>query len=145
VTREDWTVVGVGDRWRHDDGVGIAVAGRLGAHVATGEPVALLELLDGAGGAIVVDAARSGTAAPGTVHRIDVSRTALPEPLTRGSTHLLGLGEAIELARALGRLPPRAVVYAVEATDFSVGVGLSPPVAAVVDAVAQAVRVEVDA
>ena len=135
-------VIGVGDRWRHDDGVGLEVAGRLGAHVAAGEPVALLELLDRAGAAVIVDAALSGTVAPGAVHRVDVSRTALPQQLTRGSTHLLGLGEAIELGRVLGRLPPRLVVYAVEGADFSVGVGLSPPVAAAIDAVVQAVRAE---
>lgn len=41
-----------------------------------------------------------------------------------------GLGAAIELARALDRLPGRLVNLAVEGTDFDLGLGLSPPVAA---------------
>jgi hypothetical protein len=33
--------------------------------------------------------------------------------------------EAIELARALGQLPPRLIVYGVEGADFTAGEGLS--------------------
>ena len=47
---------------------------------------------------------RSG-AAPGTTRRLDASRERLPAELFRGSTHALGLAEAVELARALDRLP----------------------------------------
>ncbi len=53
-----------------------------------------------------------------------------PPRVFRGSTHALGLGEAIELARALGRLPGRLLVYGVEGADFGTGEGLSPAVTA---------------
>jgi len=39
-------------------------------------------------------------------------------------------GAAIELGRALGRLPPRTIVYAIEAESFAAGAPLSEPVAA---------------
>ena len=45
------------------------------------------------------------------------------------STHGLGLAEAIELGRALGRLPARLVVYAIEGQGYATGAPLSPPVA----------------
>jgi hydrogenase maturation protease len=46
----------------------------------------------------------------------------------RCSTHALGVAEAIELARALGRLPARLEVYAIEGARFTAGAGLSPAV-----------------
>ena len=41
------------------------------------------------------------------------------------STHAVGIGEAIELARTLDRLPGRLIVYAVEGHRFDAGLGLS--------------------
>jgi hydrogenase maturation protease len=139
-------VIGVGNPYRRDDGVGPAVAARvadgLGSgdhrHVRVcehdGEPAGLLDLWDGARTAIVVDSVRSG-AAPGTVHRTtlhDAARAAAP----RGSTHGLGLGDAVELARALGRLPQTMVVVGIEAGDTGHGSGLSDPVADAAERVA---------
>ena len=46
------------------------------------------------------------------------------------STHALGAGTAIEMARVLGRLPAALAVYAVEGATFTLGAGLSPAAAA---------------
>ena len=46
--------------------------------------------------------------------------------------HGFGLNEAIELARALGQLPPRCIVFAIEGEAFETGAGLSSAVAAAV-------------
>ncbi|NUP54046.1 MAG: hypothetical protein HOW97_43025, partial [Catenulispora sp.] len=53
------------------------------------------------------------------------------------ATHALGPGAAIELAGVLDRLPERLVLFAVAGADFSLGPGLSEPVAAAVRAVAR--------
>jgi hydrogenase maturation protease len=135
-------VIGVGNALRSDDGVGPAVADRLralaaGVDVVTceDEPTRLLDAWSGAEAALVVDAVSSG-AAPGSVHRFDASAQALPAGVFRGSTHAFGVGETIELARALGRLPQRVVVYGVEGAGFAAGEGLSPEVEAVVEPLA---------
>jgi hydrogenase maturation protease len=95
---------------------------------------------DGAADAVVIDAASSGAAA-GTVHRFDATGGALPAwSRSSTSTHAVGLVEAIELARTLGRLPPRLVVYGIEGERFEAGTELTPAVAAAVEAVAAAVR-----
>jgi hydrogenase maturation protease len=144
-------VAGVGNAMRRDDGAGLAVARRvreLGApdgvevRAAEGEPVGLLELWDGRDAVVLVDAMRSG-AAPGTVRRLDASAGPLPRWL-RGSTstHAVALAETVELARALGRLPPRVVVYAVEGERFDAGAGLSDGVAAAVERLGEAVLAE---
>jgi hydrogenase maturation protease len=133
-------IIGVGNRWRGDDAAGLEVAARVpGAVSAEGEPVALLDLWQGASAVTVVDAVSSG-AAPGTIHRLDASDAPLPAALAGPSTHLLGLSEAIELARALGRLPARVTVYGIEGEDFSAGAGLTPAVLDACAALADSLR-----
>jgi hydrogenase maturation protease len=131
-------VIGVGNVYRGDDAAGLIVARRLrergvDALEQEGEPVSLVELFAQRDAVMLVDAVQSG-APPGTVHRVDVSDAPLPRKL-RGSTstHAVGLGEAIELARALGRLPPRVVVYGVEGAHFDTGAELSPEAHAAIE------------
>ena len=107
-----------------------------------GEPTSLIDAWEGADAVWLVDAVSSGVEA-GTVHRLDASEAELPTELFRASTHHVGLAEAVELARALGRLPAQTVVYGIEGKSFQVGEELAPAVAAAVDPVAQAVREEV--
>ena len=96
------------------------------------EPSRLLDAWQDADLALIVDAVSSG-GEPGTVHRFDASERGVPSGVFRGSTHAFGVGEAIELARALGRLPRRVLVYGVEGKEFAAGEGLSHSVAAAID------------
>ena len=144
-------VVCIGNRWRSDDAAGLAVAeglrGTLPEGVALleceGEPTALIDAWEGAELVWLVDAVSSGDR-PGTIHRLDASEHELPAALFRASTHHVGLSEAVELARALSRLPRQTVVFGIEGGDFQVGNVLSDPVALAVGQVVEAVRKEVD-
>jgi hydrogenase maturation protease len=91
--------------------------------------------------AVVVDATSSG-AKPGTIIRLDVAATAVRSSLFRYSSHAFGLAEAIELARALGQLPRRLLVFGIEGADFTMGEGLSPEVNAAVPTVVAAITDE---
>jgi hydrogenase maturation protease len=106
------------------------------AQVYEGEPTGLIDGWADAGGLWLVDAVASGAAA-GTLHRLDAARDPLPAALTGPSSHHVGLGEAIELARVLDRLPELAVVYGIEGGCFDVGEGLTAPVAAAVAALVE--------
>jgi hydrogenase maturation protease len=53
----------------------------------------------------------------------------LPRELFHHSSHLFGIAEAVEMARSLGRLPLRLLVYGIAGEHFSYGEGLSPRVA----------------
>jgi hydrogenase maturation protease len=129
-------VIGVGNAWRGDDGAGLAVTRRLrelapaGVEVREieGDATALMDVWSGADRVVVVDAAKSG-APPGTVRRFDAHAAALPARLLRSSTHVFGVPDAIELARALGRLPATIEVYAIEGASFAAGDRLTPSVA----------------
>lgn len=142
-------VVGVGNTDRGDDAAGRAVSrwlrGKLPDGIVVldhdGEVTALLACLETVDTAYLVDACMSG-AQPGTVHRFDAAATPLPQQMFSLSSHGLGLSEAIELARALGQLPRRCVVYAIEAASFEPGAALSNAVAAAVAVAGRRVRDE---
>ena len=144
-------VIGMGNPLGRDDGVGLSVARQLKALVQPGVEVRIhrgsgLGLMDtwkGAAAVVVVDAVSSGAPA-GTVSRFDASTRPLPQQLgTTCSTHDFGLNEAVELARAVDRLPGRFIVIGVEGADFTPGSGLSPAVDGAVEKAVEAVLQEI--
>jgi len=136
-------VIGVGNPFRRDDGVGPALVAaarpRLPPEVdvveVDGEATALLDAWAGAEVAVVVDTVTTGARA-GTVHRLEVGRDPLGSPSRFATTHALGVGEAVRLGAALGRLPRRIVIVGIEPGDLAHGPGLSDAVAAAVPAAA---------
>ncbi len=169
-------VIGVGNEFRRDDGVGPEVLSQLGGAVpatvrlvaSDGEPARMIEAWTGADLAVVVDAlqvsagrpatgqaatgqaatgqaatgqaatGQAGGPAPGRTYRLVIDEVTA-EPATAVSSHGLGLGDAIGLARALDLMPARLIVHAVEVTDCGYGVGLTPAVAAAAATVTSAV------
>src|SRR5690242_13621602 len=101
-------VIGIGNPDRGDDAAGLLAVRSLGDLAGrgidlverSGEATELLDALEGADWAILVDAAAG--IAPGTARRFDATAAALPASMTSASTHGMGLAQAIELARALG-------------------------------------------
>lgn len=140
-------MIGVGNALRGDDGAGLEVARRLRGEpgievlIHEGEGWDLLELWSGAGTVVLIDTVRSG-AAPGTIVRFDAGSRPLPGTLWRRAGHAVGVAEAIELARTLGRLPGRLVVLGVEGEQFETGGPVSPAVQAAIEPLLTAVRSE---
>jgi hydrogenase maturation protease len=109
----------------------------------SGEATALIAHMDGAEQLLLIDACVSG-APPGTIHRFDVSSASMPAVASAFSTHGFGLAPAIELARALGQLPRRTIVYAIDGMSFEAGAPLSPPVAAAVPEAVRRLHAEIE-
>jgi hydrogenase maturation protease len=134
-------VIGIGTA-RADDAAGLAVADLLAARALPDGVVALrctrplpdlLDALDGADAAVLVDAARTG-GVPGSIRRLapgELARQRSP------SSHGLGVAQALALATALGRAPVRVEVVAIEAAQMECD-ALSPAVAASIGAAADA-------
>lgn len=142
-------VIGIGNPDRGDDGVGYAVARRIGdlagAEIScvSGEPTEIIDLFEGRDSVWLVDACKTGAPA-GTLFRVDLSIGPLPEAAgSDASTHGFGVGMAVELARSLGVLPTCCILHAVEAGQYDHGAGLSPEVAAVVNVLADRIAREV--
>jgi hydrogenase maturation protease len=140
-------VIGVGNDLRADDAAGLEVARRLfeepgiAVKVHGGEAIDLLELWRSADAVVLVDTVRTGEAT-GTIHRFDATSNPLPLPLQGSSSHTIGVAEAIELARTLGSLPQRVIVYGVEGARFALAGELSDGVQRTIEPVADAVREE---
>jgi hydrogenase maturation protease len=121
-------VIGVGSP-HGDDAVGLAtlegLTGRLPAAVelrrCEGPALDLLDALDGADAAILIDATRSGRA-PGEVHCPAPEGLREPRAL---SSHGIGVAQALALAHSLGRAPSRLALVGVEAGPLG-GAELSP-------------------
>ncbi len=133
-------IVGCGNVDRSDDAAGLLVARRLSelgvdAREHPGEMLTLMDAWNGVADVILIDAVMSG-AAPGAITRWD-GAAPLPREPFRCSTHALGVAEAVELARALGRLPPKLILYGIEARKFDRGGSVSAEVADAVERLAQ--------
>ncbi len=141
-------VIGLGNPDRGDDGLGHAALRLLAGTVAA--DITLLQRNAAGPGllddwrdfdkVILVDAAAGPN--PGQIHRLEATSPGLPMPLAPGSTHGLGLAETLALAKALGRLPPQLVIYAMEGADYSFGAALSPAVAAAMPRLAVRLRAQ---
>lgn len=134
-------IIGIGNPVRGDDAAGLRVVEALGISDTVvqhdGEPASLIALWEDHEEVVLIDAVTSGAAA-GTVVEIDAAASMLPAGMCH-STHALGPAEAVELARALGKLPSRITLLGIEGGEYAFGTGLTEEVEAAVDEVVRRV------
>ncbi|MCX6826868.1 MAG: hydrogenase maturation protease [candidate division Zixibacteria bacterium] len=125
-------LIGIGNEFRGDDRVGLEIVRSLKKQApvflevreASGEGATLMEMWKDADAVILVDAVRSGQP-PGTIFRLDPNARPIPTKFFSYSTHTFGVAEAVEMARALGRLPGQMIIYGIEGAFFNMGIDLS--------------------
>ena len=113
-------IIGIGNPYRGDDGVGLRITQDIKKkspdHVnvieQSGDGISLMDSWKDADAVILIDAVHSG-AQPGTIHRFDAHTQPIPAKFFHYSTHVFGVAESIELARALKQLPPLFIVYGI--------------------------------
>lgn len=135
-------VLGVGNRYRGDDGAGLVAIDALEKkipkevhlHRVRSDIGEVLDLFARYPVVYVIDAY---AAAPSEEpwRRIDLMREPVfvENPLT--STHGFTIKEAFELAKTLGGLPSTLILYAISGRFFSLSAEISPAVLAAVDQV----------
>ncbi|PWR23115.1 hydrogenase maturation protease [Zavarzinia compransoris] len=137
-------VIGCGNPNRRDDGAGPAVIARLrqagvggaGLFDAGTDGMAVLYAARGCRRLIIVDAARTG-AVPGAIY--EVPGEILAAPHRPGMTlHDFRWDHALHAGRRIygDQFPGEVTVLLIEAGDLDFGLGLTPPVATAVEAVA---------
>jgi len=144
-------VVGIGNPFRTDDGIGPTIIERLEKRIATvnaspgsidydtvqldGEPTRVIEAWDQRRLAVICDAVCWG-AEPGTVHEATVADLdGITPPESLASSHAAGVAEAVALGQELGRMPDRLIVVGIEPASVAFGHGLTPEVAGSIDVV----------
>lgn len=144
-------VIGLGNTCRSDDSVGRRVARRLASEAdsafqvqeSSGEGTSLISKWKASDFVIVVDAIDTG-GMPGFIRRMDAHVDSIPaEQFFHSSAHTFGLGEAIHLASAIGRLPRKLIVFTIEGRNFSCGTAITPEVRGAIDTVVQKIRAEI--
>ena len=147
-------VAGIGNVFLGDDAFGVEVARRLATEpgapgvdvidVGTGGVHLAYELLDGRWAALVLVDAIDRDDAPGTLFVLEPELCpdgppgdakpadgAVRAPVADG--HGMDPGTVLELLQALGAMPERVLVVGCQPGEVVARMGLSPPVAAVVD------------
>jgi hydrogenase maturation protease len=132
-------VIGLGNRYRRDDGVGVLAAQELNRLALPGvrvlsdiaDPMRLIEAWRGAALAVLIDAAVGASAAPGAVRRCDLSDLAAASGEL--SSHGVDVARTHALGTALGRVPGELVLLTVEVADVGHGAGLTAPVSGAVE------------
>jgi hydrogenase maturation protease len=141
-------VAGIGNIFFADDGFGPEVARRLGEeelpdwvkvedfgirsiHLA-------YELMEGYDELVLIDATPRKEDEPGTVYLIEPDFSELEGTLL--DAHTMNPATVFSMLDNLGGEPPRTVIVGVEPLSDDEDIGLSPPVAAAVDAAVQTVK-----
>jgi len=109
----------------------------------SGEGAALIEAWQGADTVFLFDAVFTGKKPAGTLYRLDAGAETIPADFFHYSTHRFGLAEAVELARELGQLPPRLVIFGIEGENFDYGAKLSPAVEKTIQEVVNNIILEI--
>lgn len=137
-------VIGIGNAFRSDDSAGLHVARGLARTLPN---LNVIEMGGDAGGlmdawvdhsdVIVVDALHVSGCDAGRIIELDARTESLADHQLACSTHAMGLGAAVELAKVLGTLPPKIRVYGIVGQDFAPGETLSAPVELAVEELVQ--------
>ncbi len=127
--------IGIGNEFRQDDGIGIKVAREISAwqdprietRLYNRGAVELISNWKDYETVFVTDAVISGKT-PGSIFRFDIPPQELPATLFCTSTHAFNLADVVRLAQTLNALPPRLIIFGVEAHSVDHGQNLTPAV-----------------
>jgi len=131
-SNRNWLIVGVGNEFRGDDAIGIDMVQRLQQHrlsaatylIVQRDASSLIDQWEGKN-IIVIDAVCSKNTKTGRIHLIDSFEklTSYREKLY--STHGIGVVQAFELGKQLGRIPASFLVIGVEGENWGTGEQMS--------------------
>jgi hydrogenase maturation protease len=144
------TVLGVGNILLQDEGLGVRAVEQLSARFEVPENVRLVDggalglnllpLIEETDSLLIIDALASGQT-PGTLVRLEGDAIAGALAL-KMSMHQVGMRELLGVSNLRQTLPSRLVLWGMEPASMDWGVELTPPVAAKLEALVEAVAEE---
>ncbi|MEW5922711.1 MAG: hydrogenase maturation protease [Candidatus Zixiibacteriota bacterium] len=132
-TKNPILVIGVGNDFHSDDGVGLYVAreirkkGLKNTTIIEGinDGTSMIEAWKGISRAIVIDCVHS-KGKSGIIYRFDALKENIPESYFPSlSTHAFNITDTIALARSIDYLPNSLIIYGIRGQKFGTGQGLT--------------------
>jgi hydrogenase maturation protease len=139
-------MIGIGNRHRRDDGVGLEIIKRLRRFdesllgnwslvTCEGDLLDLIDLISKSSHVVIMDGLISTSRVPGSIMEWDLLKEKLPLGVTPLSSHSMGLSSLIDLLAVLGKKPRYFRLIGLIVADSGYGDGLSPMVASALDQV----------
>ncbi len=151
--RLDVLVLGVGNVLLRDEGLGVHAIRRLAERYRLPESVTvvdggtsgldLLDLIAGREQLIIVDAVAHDGPPETMIRMVDGEIPAFLQ--TKISPHQLGLSDLLAVLQLTGDAPSRITLFGLQPADMGLGLDLSAPLSARVDALVEAVASELSA
>jgi hydrogenase maturation protease len=107
---------------------------------SSGDITDLLDIFSSHRKVIVLDAMETDDLVP--LKKWDAKKQSLPASLSGTSSHVLGVGQAIELSRALDKIPDELIVVGVKGVNFQMGEELSSGMRSMIPEVIAYIRQE---
>jgi hydrogenase maturation protease len=157
-------VIGMGNPYRCDDGIGLQIAKNLSkilpeevkVQTHTNDALALMELWQKYDCVYLIDAVSAGLRCdpngshdeeqvPVRLYRFDAAVEQLPPIFfTKYSTHSFSIQETIALCKNLGTLPKKLIIYGIEGHSFHVGTELSGKVQQAISDITDCIKKEIE-
>jgi hydrogenase maturation protease len=107
---------------------------------SSGDITDLLDIFSSHRKVIVLDAMETDDLVP--IKKWNAKEESLPASLSGTSSHVLGVGQAIELSRALDKMPDELIVVGVKGVNFQMGEELSSEMRSMIPEVIAYIRHE---
>jgi hydrogenase maturation protease len=152
-SKEDLIILGMGNKFFGDDGVGIIIAEKLSHTLKDQNNITveetnwggfrIIDLLSGYKNAIVVDALKTGKEPAGYIHKLDYKD--FVHSVRMVSFHDVNFATAVEFAKEIGRaMPENIIVFAIEVEETSYFTEtLTPKVEEAIDVCIQMIMKEI--
>lgn len=140
-------ILGIGNKFRSDDGAGIFAAEKvkeLGidkfeVKIVDGEGTDIMEAWKGYENVIIIDAVQKNKCA-GKIHEVNANEQVLKSDFFNYSSHAFGLAEAINVAKVIHKLPKFLIVYGIEGDHFQFDTKLTTKVEKAVNKTVQLIK-----
>jgi len=152
-SKEDLIILGMGNKFFGDDGVGIIIAEKLSEILKDQKNITveetnwggfrIIDLLSGYKNTIVVDALKTGKMPVGYIHNLDYKE--LIHSVRMVSFHDVNFATAVEFAKEIGRpMPENITVFAIEVEETDhFSETLTPKVKEAIDTCIQMIMEEI--
>ncbi len=145
--KNKFLILGIGNKFRSDDGAGVAAAEKIkkfgvekfDVKIIDGEGTDIMESWKGYDNVIIIDAVQKNGSS-GKIYEINACEEELQSDFFNYSSHAFGLAEAINVSRVMNKLPKSLIVYGIEGQHFNFDTKLSGKIEKAVNKTAEMIK-----